>query len=65
MQAGLYKSLTALTAEENTDYEAKSHELCPSFVCPNCGSPMIVIEVLVHQYLPRALPLLDWQYLIR
>lgn len=55
----------ALTAEENTDDEAKAHEPSPSFVCPNCGSPMIVIEILVHQYLPRAPPLLDWQYLIR
>jgi hypothetical protein len=36
--------------------EVKSHELKPTFVCPCCGSGMIVKDVLLHLYLPRAPP---------
>jgi hypothetical protein len=45
------------TDEKETD-EAKAHEPAPTFVCPCCGAAMEVIEVLSHQYLPRAPPLL-------
>lgn len=38
--------------------EAKSHEPTPTFVCPCCGADMIVTDVLLHLYLPRAPPLL-------
>ena len=38
--------------------EAKAHEPTPTFVCPCCGAGMIVTEVLLHLYLPRAPPLL-------
>ena len=38
--------------------EAKSHEPTPTFVCPCCGAGMIVTDVLLHLYLPRAPPLL-------
>jgi hypothetical protein len=34
--------------------EAKAHEQAPNFVCPCCGTGMIVTEVLLHLYLPRA-----------
>lgn len=38
--------------------EAKAHETTPTFVCPCCGAGMIVTDVLLHLYLPRAPPLL-------
>jgi len=38
--------------------EAKAHEPTPTFVCPCCGAGMIVTDVLLHLYLPRAPPLL-------
>jgi hypothetical protein len=38
--------------------EAKAHDQAPTFVCPCCGAGMIVTEVLLHLYLPRAPPLL-------
>ena len=38
--------------------EAKSHEPTPTFVCPCCGAGMIVTDVLLRLYLPRAPPLL-------
>ena len=38
--------------------EEKTHEQAPTFVCPCCGAGMIVTEVLLHLYLPRAPPLL-------
>jgi hypothetical protein len=37
--------------------EAKAHEPTPTFVCPCCGAGMILTDVLLHLYLPRA-PLL-------
>lgn len=38
--------------------EVKAHEPTPTFVCPCCGAGMIVTDVLLHLYLPRAPPLL-------
>ncbi|WP_426370120.1 IS91 family transposase [Pseudocolwellia sp. HL-MZ7] len=36
----------------------ESCEPTPTFVCPCCGAAMIVTDVLLHLYLPRAPPLL-------
>lgn len=36
----------------------KAHEQAPTFACPCCGAGMIVTDVLLHLYLPRAPPLL-------
>lgn len=38
--------------------EATTHVPTPTFVCPCCGAGMIVTDVLLHLYLPRAPPLL-------
>jgi hypothetical protein len=45
----------ALAEEEETN-EAKAHEPLPTFVCQCCGAGMVVTEVLLHLYLPRAPP---------
>ncbi|ALO35416.1 transposase [Colwellia sp. MT41] len=39
--------------------EVKAHEPTATFVCPCCGAAMIVTEVLLHLYLPRAPPLMQ------
>jgi hypothetical protein len=45
----------ALPDEDKTD-EEKAHEPLPTFICPCCGAGMVVTEVLLHLYLPRAPP---------
>jgi hypothetical protein len=45
----------ALPDEEESD-GAKAHKPLPTFVCPCCGTGMVVTEVLPHLYLPRAPP---------
>ena len=45
------------SSDENTTDEVKAHEQSATFICPSCGSPMEVTEVLPHMYLPRAPPL--------
>jgi hypothetical protein len=47
-----------VSLEKEISGEAKAHEQAPIFVCPCCGAGMIVTEVLLHLYLPRAPPLL-------
>ena len=44
--------------EKEISGETKAHEQAPTFVCPCCGAGMIVTDVLLHLYLPRAPPLL-------
>lgn len=50
------KAPIELSGEETTT-KTKQHEALPTFVCPCCGSAMLVIEILPHMYLPRAPPL--------
>jgi len=38
--------------------EEKAHEPTPTFVCRCCGAGMMVTDVLLYLYLPRAPPLL-------
>ncbi len=47
--------LVAMDDKKETD-EIKTHEPSPTFVYPCCGAAMIVTEVLLHLYLPRAPP---------
>ena len=44
--------------EKEISGETKAHEQAPTFFCPCCGAGMIVTDVLLHLYLPRAPPLL-------
>jgi hypothetical protein len=44
--------------EKEISGETKAHEPAATFVCPCCGAGMIVTDVLLHLYLPRAPPLL-------
>jgi len=40
--------------ESNTDVPTESAQ--PTFVCPDCGAPMIVVDTLARKYLIRAPP---------
>ncbi len=53
----LHVKIPIVKTDEDKTVEAKAHEHAPTFVCPCCGAAMEVIEVLSHQYLPRAPPL--------
>ena len=44
--------------EKEISGETKANEQAPTFFCPCCGAGMIVTDVLLHLYLPRAPPLL-------
>ncbi len=48
---------TVVVTGNSADDNAQDHAHSPTFVCPGCGSTMVVIEVFTHQYLPRAPPL--------
>ena len=46
-----------VTASDNNDPVEAGSFTQPTFVCPQCGSPMHIIGILDHQYAPRAPPL--------
>lgn len=50
--------VSVVSLDEELSGELKAHEPTPTFVCPCCGACMIVTDVLLHLYLPRAPPLL-------
>ena len=43
-------------APEETTEKQQSEEPVATYVCPDCGAPMIIIETFVHQQQPRAPP---------
>jgi predicted RNA-binding Zn-ribbon protein involved in translation (DUF1610 family) len=48
-----------LSADEKTsDTNETGYEHGATFVCPECGAPMIITEILTRRQLPRASPLL-------
>ena len=46
------------TATESHPPEAAAANIAPTFVCPHCGAPMIIVEVFARRQPIRAPPLL-------
>ncbi len=44
------------SAQEETTEKQQSEEQVATYVCPDCGAPMIIIETFVHNQQPRAPP---------
>ena len=42
--------------EVNTDAEASDKAVQPTFVCPDCGAAMIIVEILARKQFIRAPP---------
>ena len=42
--------------EVNTDTEASDKAIQPTFVCPDCGAAMIIVEILARKQFIRAPP---------
>ena len=45
-----------LPAQEEATEKQQSEEQAVTYVCPDCGAPMIIIETFSHQQQPRAPP---------
>ena len=44
------------SVQEETTEKQQSEEQVATYVCPDCGAPMIIIETFVHNQQPRAPP---------
>ncbi|MFT6836162.1 MAG: hypothetical protein ACJA0H_002208 [Francisellaceae bacterium] len=49
-------NVAIVESDKNKNDEAKVHQPLPSFSWPCCGAGIVVTEILLHLYLPRAPP---------
>jgi len=47
---------TECPAQEKTTEKQQNEEQAATYVCPDCGAPMIIIESFARQQQPRAPP---------
>jgi hypothetical protein len=54
----LHAPPTPINADHHDTDQGSGHSACAlsAFVCPKCGTPMIVIDIIEQQYPPRAPP---------